>query len=281
VFEALAEGRVNLSGLVCLAAHLTPENSEELLAAASHKTRAEIEGLIAERFPRADVAPSVEAIPSAPLALATDEGAPGPPQGAVILGQADADVATQCAHDRGRVRPLSPEAYAVQFTRSREQDERFRYLQDLLGHQVGRGDLAEAYDRAVKDSIARLERVRFGACAKPRAGRHRDNPNSRYVPAEVKRAVWQRDTGQCTFVSEAGRRCEARGDVEFDHVKEFARGGETTVDNLRLRCRGHNQHAAERTFGEAFMQKKRADAAEAQATKRRSAQNAAVASASA
>jgi hypothetical protein len=69
VFEALAEGSVNLSGLVCLARHLTPETAEELLAAASHKTRLEIERLIAERFPRADVAPSVEAIPSSPLAL--------------------------------------------------------------------------------------------------------------------------------------------------------------------------------------------------------------------
>jgi hypothetical protein len=31
VFEALAEGRVNLSGLVCLAAHLAPETAEEIL----------------------------------------------------------------------------------------------------------------------------------------------------------------------------------------------------------------------------------------------------------
>jgi hypothetical protein len=76
----------------------------------------------------------------------------------------------------------------------------------------------------------------------------------------VKRAVWQRDGGQCTFVGDTGHRCEARGDVEFDHVKEFARGGEATVDGLRLRCRGHNQHTAERTFGAEFMRRKRAEA---------------------
>src|SRR5262249_25010171 len=75
--------------------------------------------------------------------------------------------------------------------------------------------------------------------------------------------------GQCTYVSESGRRCEARSDLEFDHKREFARGGEATVDNIRLRCRGHNQHTAERTFGAGFMERKRAAAA-AQAKKRTS-----------
>src|SRR4029077_7502121 len=156
-----------------------------------------------------------------------------------------------------RVAPLSAEAYAVQFTRSHEEDEEFRYLEDLLGHRVARGDIASVYAQAVKELIKKGERVRFGACIKTHAGRRRGSANPRYVPAEVRRAVWQRDRGQCTFVSESGRRCEARGNVEFDHVKEFARGGEATVENIRLRCRGHNQYAAERTFGAGFMQRQR------------------------
>src|SRR5262249_46550834 len=115
----------------------------------------------------------------------------------------------------------------------------------------------------VKELIAKMERVRFAACAKPRESGLRASSGSRHAPAQVKREVWKRDGGQCTYVSESGRRCEARGDVEFDHVKEFARGGETTVDDLRLRCRGHNQHVAERTFGAGFMARKRKEAGEA------------------
>jgi 5-methylcytosine-specific restriction endonuclease McrA len=174
---------------------------------------------------------------------------------------------------RARVTPLSAEAYAVQFTRSREQDERFSYLQDLLGHQVARGDLAGVYDRAVRELISKMERVRFGACAKPRSDWHRASSDSRHVPAHVKREVWRRDGGQCTFVSESGRRCEARGDVEFDHELEFARGGEATARNLHLRCRGHNQFTAERTFGAGFMRQKREAAAAARATKARAARD--------
>ena len=48
-------------------------------------------------------------------------------------------------------------------------------------------------------------------------------------------------------------------------MQEFARGGEATVDNLRLRCPGHNQHAAEQTYGAGFMKQKREEAAAARA----------------
>jgi hypothetical protein len=69
-------------------------------------------------------------------------------------------------------------------------------------------------------------------------------------------------------VSESGHRCEARGDVEFDHKTEVARGGQATADNLQLRCRGHNQHTAEQTFGAGFMKAKREQARAAAARRR-------------
>ena len=36
-----------------------------------------------------------------------------------------------------------------------------------------------------------------------------------------------------------------------------ARGGEATVEGIRLRCRAHNQYEAECTFGVGFMEAKR------------------------
>ncbi len=73
----------------------------------------------------------------------------------------------------------------------------------------------------------------------------------------MKRAVWARDGGQCTFVSEVGHRCQARKLIEFDHVEPVARGGTATVAGIRLRCRAHNQYGAEREFGAGFMRGKR------------------------
>jgi hypothetical protein len=83
--------------------------------------------------------------------------------------------------------------------------------------------------------------------------------------------VWERDGSQCTFVSYTGYRCEERSGLELDHVIPVARGGEATEANLQLRCRPHNQHAADLAFGKGFMDEKRSEAqrqaAEAKAQK--------------
>ena len=58
-------------------------------------------------------------------------------------------------------------------------------------------------------------------------------------------------------MSERGERCPTHSRLEFDHADPVARGGRSTVENLRLRCRAHNQFAAERMFGAGFMKEKR------------------------
>lgn len=63
----------------------------------------------------------------------------------------------------------------------------------------------------------------------------------------MKREVWTRDGGRCTFVGRAGR-CAERGLLEFHHLVPFAEGGPNTAANLALACRAHNGHEAERWF---------------------------------
>jgi hypothetical protein len=70
----------------------------------------------------------------------------------------------------------------------------------------------------------------------------------RRVPAAVVRAVWQRDEGRCTFVGVEGR-CRETAFLELHHVVPVARGGPSTVENLAVRCRAHNQGEAVRDFG--------------------------------
>jgi len=82
---------------------------------------------------------------------------------------------------------------------------------------------------------------------------------SRYISLSVRKTVRKRDQGQCTFVSKSGKRCSERCGLEYDHIVPFSTGGSNEVNNLRLRCRGHNQLHAEETFGREFMQGKRAN----------------------
>ena len=53
------------------------------------------------------------------------------------------------------------------------------------------------------------------------------------------------------------RRREAWKELDYDHVEPVAQGGRATVQNLRLRCRAHNQYTAEQAFGRDFMNTKR------------------------
>ncbi len=79
----------------------------------------------------------------------------------------------------------------------------------------------------------------------------------RYVTAEVRRAVFQRDGGRCTFTDSSGQRCRETDDIELHHESAFALGGEHTTSNLTLRCRAHNALAAEEDFGKEFIEQQR------------------------
>ena len=266
LFPALADGRLNLTGVLLLGPYLTLANSDELLGAAAGKSKSEIEEWLARRLPRSESLPLLTALPAVrrpdtQLALErVGSGDMGPAPGPV---ESDDPDAAQLALERvaasglpARLTPTAPERYALQLTIGKGTHDKLRRAQALLGHAVPSGELAEVLDRALDALIGQLERRKFAATDRPRS-RRRPSANPRHVPAEVRRAVWERDGGQCTFVSATGRRCPARTRLEFDHAVPVARGGQATVRGMRLRCRAHNQYSAECTFGAGFMDWKR------------------------
>src|ERR1044072_822052 len=74
---------------------------------------------------------------------------------------------------------------------------------ELLGHSLPSGDLATVLKNAALAYVQLLERQKFAKCRRPRP--QRVTAKGRHIPAEVKRKVWERDGGQCTFVSEHGK----------------------------------------------------------------------------
>jgi len=171
--------------------------------------------------------------------------------------------------ERTKLEPRSAGRYALQCTVDQETRELLRYVQSLLGHAAPSGDVGEILKRSLRMLAGELEKRKFGKC--PRPGRRRGSKNARYIPLEVKRAVWERDGGRCTFIGTGGKRCDTRELIEFDHVDSVGRGGRATVAGVRLLCRAHNQYTAERTYGGDFMRGKREQArqraAEAKATR--------------
>ena len=266
LFEELREGRLNLSGACLLAPHLTKENVGEFVEAARHRTNAQIKELLTEKlFVRTAGRPTAPERqipvplppPSPSMVLAANQAATTEP---VAESTALSEAVTPPAPDPG------PLEYEMRFTMTREDHERFRYAQALLSHAVPSGDVAAIFRRAIEAVITECEKRKFGARTTPveeesAKGEKPAAANGRHIPAHVRRAVWVRDGGRCTYVTPAGHRCGARTLLEFDHVTPVARGGRSTVENLRLRCRAHNQDEAERALGSTFMQAKRRKAA--------------------
>jgi hypothetical protein len=244
IFERLADGSLTLTNVSLLAPHLTAENVDGLLKAATHKSKHQLEQIVAQLRPRPAVPSTIRKQPDpklpAPIAVPTAIGA-------MHVDGTDPPVVVMPPPRPAVLQPLAPERYKVQFTITRDAHERLRRVQDLLRHSIPNGDIGAIFDRALTLLLADVEKKKLAATERPRAGMARST-RSRHIPAGVRREVWDRDRGQCAFVGTNGRR-EERGFLEFHHLTPYALGGRSVPANLELRCRAHNAYEAELVFG--------------------------------
>jgi hypothetical protein len=192
------------------------------------------------------------------------------------------------ATPRPIVQASAPERYYVRFTIGQETHVRLRRLQALLRREIPDGDPGAIFDRALTVLLEKVEKTKLASVAKPRPSRlirpetdtnrpirsaadtnrpirpaadtevrkpgqssRQATPalQSRHVPRDVTRAVWERDGGQCAFVSSAGRRCTESTFLELHHIQPYAKQGPATVANISLRCWRHNHYEGELIFG--------------------------------
>jgi len=273
--DALRFGKVHLAGLRLLAPHLTTENQENVLAEATGKSKRQIEELVARLWPQSPIPTIVRKLPGRPNpspvaspALSFGDAMPvTQPEAPPILALAPPPAAPPRRDEhRPVVAPLAEDTFKFQFTASRACHDKFRQAQDLLRHRIPDGDVANIFEKALDVLIERVKKERFatGRKARPAAAEDVDASPSRHIPDAIKREVFERDGGRCMFTDEGGRRCTETGSLEFDHRDGFARTRSHRADRIRLLCRGHNQHAAEKMYGRAFMERARASAARLQ-----------------
>src|SRR4051794_2455754 len=210
----LREGSVTLTALCLLAPHLTPENANDLLGAVRHKSKREVEQLVAPWRPPAPARSTVRALPvsttvvmSAPLA---ETGQGEAKDAAPFLDDKSKDTpglsAGRRSPARGRAvttRRGMPEYYRLHVTLPREAHDDLRRAQELLRHAIPSGDAAAVVGRALRLLVQQLERTRTGATLRPRRSAG-VAPGSRRVPAAVRREEGGRDAGRCALVGEKG-----------------------------------------------------------------------------
>jgi len=259
LFEMVARGEIHLSGVHRLKAHLTPENHEQVLAQAKHKTIREIDELVARLAPRPDVPSTLRKLPqpsqslrAAPQLTAVPLGAPQPTT-VQPVAPAPAPSSVPVPRPSPEPEPLAPGRYKLQVTLSADARGQLKQLQDLLVHQLPSRDPAAIVERALGVLLSQVLRKKAGITDKPRARKLTINHEKRATPAALRREVWRRDEARCAFVGEDGHRCNETRGLEFAHLEPWGKGGKHSAGNLALRCPAHNAFEADRDYGASHM----------------------------
>jgi 5-methylcytosine-specific restriction endonuclease McrA len=259
VIEPLREGRLCLTSVVELSKVLTPENREEVLPRFFQLSKREAKAVTAELLPD-EAAPRREVVtvvrgPAAlalTVHLANQQGTGRDPavHPANQPGEAPAAPCSPPSVPPPAVDPLSADLRRLHVTVSRRFIEKLEAARAALSHSHPGAGAQEILEAGLDLLLERHARRR-GLSKKPRREPRPSKPDR--VPAHVSRAVWERDQGRCQFPLASGGICGSTHRLQLDHVVPRARGGPSTVENLRVACSVHNQHAARQAFGDAWM----------------------------
>jgi hypothetical protein len=197
--------------------------------------------------------------PSAPAGPSAPSGSPAPPvpfaSAAPLVAFALVPAETKTPpRPIEVVKPLTADLRRLNVTVTADFIAELEQVRVALSHQCPDGNFEQVVREAFKLVLER-DRKRKALTDRSRAPSETPSDNARYVPAAVKRTVWERDQGRCTWPMGDGAMCGATHRLEFDHDLEVALGGKPTVGNVRLLCKRHNLMKAEQHLGRTFMAK--------------------------
>jgi hypothetical protein len=275
LIEPLRQGRLCLTTLGELSRVLTEENSAAVLPRFLGISSREAKEVVAELVPRP--APPMRTVirplstgrtaETAPTLMAPALGAPANTDSGSLWApkvEPAAPALVPAAPRRDEVDPLTAELSRLSTTVSRRFLQKLKSAREGLGHAIPGATTEQVLEAALDLLLEKQARAR-GQVKRPCTVAPTATPNDapiateppphrrlghrEAIPAAVKRAVWQRDDGRCTWPLDGGGRCGSTHRLELDHVVPRAKGGEPTLENLRLLCGRHNQLAAQQSFG--------------------------------
>jgi hypothetical protein len=238
--EPLRDGKLCMTVVLEVARVITPENSAVVLPQFFHRSKQEAKAIAVEICP-ATVIPRREVV--------TEVSRPAKVQPVerveTHLFQGAAPSAPM------KLEPLTPSLHRLHMTVSKQFIDKLEAARKGQGHAQP-GASAEKVIEAALDLLLAHQAKRRGEVKKPQQS-PRPAKNPGHIPAAVRRAVWTRDDGKCTWPIDSGGTCGSTLRLEIDHVVPRARGGPSTIDNCRLTCAMHNQLAARQAYGDDWM----------------------------
>lgn len=262
VVAPLRDGRLCITSVVELAKVLTTENRAAMIPRFFHCSKQEAKAVVAALVPAP--APALHAVVTA-LPVATEAAPAGSPAETPSQAVRPAELAAAPeativavprppAPPRDEAVPMTAELSRLHVTVSREFLQKLEAARLALSHSVPNARIEDVLEAGL-DLVLSRDAKKKGLVARPRFVVRGDPESpatgeSRYVAAEIRRAVWTRDRGECQWPLESGGICGSRLRPELDHVRPFAKGGPTSIDNLRVLCGFHNTLAARQEYGD-------------------------------
>jgi hypothetical protein len=214
LLSSMAHGDLSLSVVSKIAPHVHRKDAPEIISRAQGRSKREVEEILAPFAPEAAKRDRIRTV---------SVEAPSP-------GSAKSEIKA---------------VVDFSFHGTPELRDAIDRAKDLLSHKYPFGGMNEILSEVVLEFLDRHDPQTNLAL-----GRLAPAKGNTSIPAQVRRAVWSRDGGRCSFIGVDGVRCETRRMLELDHRRPRALGGLDTVENLRLLCRAHNDSERRRLLGE-------------------------------
>jgi hypothetical protein len=218
---------------------LDDDNVDALTEQAAYMSKTEVECLIASMQQPAEPPPELE------LRRAPKSAAPPP----TFNVPAQPDTFSAAPKRTLEAQPVAEDQWFIRGRLSDRIKRKLERARELASHAIPGGQWEAVLEAALDCYIGELEKRREARTDKPRATK-KEPKNRRTIPAEVRRAVNERDEGCCAWRGPDGYRCGSRWQLEYDHIDPE---GSSTVDNVRLLCRPHNRFHAEQIYGKDHM----------------------------
>ncbi|MGE0172258.1 MAG: HNH endonuclease [Oligoflexales bacterium] len=265
----LVSGRISLATIRVIARHVNEKNAATIFELVAGKPVRKVEKIVAGFAPKADVPDQIRRLPTQ-VSTSVSQEAPSaaelPFAGDIVPNPDVVSIATMRKPDKTEY--LSDTRISIKFSANENLDAKIRRVKELARKRCPEGNLEELFDMLCEEFLDRYDperKAKRKEKEKEKLVEETSDPakkalisgdanKKRYIPQAIKRIVWKRDEGQCTFQTKEGHRCEERRRLEYDHKKAFAQGGSSTdPHNIRLLCRAHNRLLAEYAFGRSFI----------------------------
>lgn len=271
VLEYLNQGRTNLINLSLVESNITKENGEKIISDILDKSKEEVEYYLDNTFSNSKEERTQDKIRRLPVIkkesknshsgnLNLNEEREKKTERSLEIFQPFSLPSTEAQSPvtETKEEPKVEEIRRVkiEFTADEKLAKKIERAQQLLRHKYPAGKFEDIFDEALETLLEKKDPERKIARMEQKETKEvktepKSTPQtvSRYIPQQIRREIWKRDNGRCTFQSKEGKKCNEAGMLEIDHVHPFALDGKNKVENLQLLCAPHNKWRAQKTFG--------------------------------